>query len=148
MKLPILPLTRSQMMSGILLLVVSCAPQSNIEKHDDPAASFSRVKPVLERNCVHCHATNRLPGMPSLTDTQALTRLIGTSNLIVPGKPEQSRFYIVATLTDDQAGAMPPTGHGLNPQDTQILREWIQQGAALPEESVLLQPEGTAPRSR
>ena len=148
MKLPTLPLTRSQMMSGILLLVASCAPQSNIEKHNDPATSFARVKPVLERNCVHCHAANRLPGMPSLTDTQALSRLIGTNHLIVPGKPEQSRFYIVATLSDDQAGAMPPTGHGLNPQDTKILKEWIKNGAALPEEPVKFQPKGTGPRSR
>jgi hypothetical protein len=86
--------------------------------------------------------------MPSLTDTQALSRLIGTNNLIVPGKPEQSRFYVVATLTDDQAGAMPPTGHALNRQDTQILKEWIQQGAALPEKPLKLQPKGTSPRSR
>lgn len=135
-------------MVGILLLVGSCAPQASVEKRDDGASSFARVQPVLERNCVHCHAANRLPGMPSLTDTQALSRLIGTNNLIVPGKPEQSRFYVVATLSDDQAGAMPPTGHALNRQDTQILKEWIQQGAALPEEPVKLQPKGTAPRSR
>jgi mono/diheme cytochrome c family protein len=136
------------MMWGILLLAASCAPQSTVEKHDPRAVSFARVKPVLERCCVHCHAANRLPGMPSLADTQALAGLIGTGNLIVPGKPEQSRFYLVATLSDDQVGAMPPTGHALSPEDAIILKEWIQNGARLPAETVKLEPKGISPRSR
>lgn len=148
MKLPNIPFRRSQMIWGIALLAASCAPQAAVEKNDDPAASFARVKPVLEHNCVHCHAANRIAGMPSLSDTQALAGLIGTGKLIVPGKPEQSRFYVVATLSDDQVGAMPPTGHSLSPKDTNILKEWIQDGAALPEENVKLVPKGTSPRSR
>jgi mono/diheme cytochrome c family protein len=148
MKLPAIPIRRLHMISGAALLAASCAPQAAVEKHDDRTASFAKVKPVLERNCVHCHASNRLEGMPPLNDTQALAGLIGPGNWIVPGKPEQSRFYVVATLSDDQAGAMPPTGHALSPDDTNILREWIRNGTPLPEENVKLVPKGTSPRSR
>ena len=148
MKVPTLTLPRSKMMWGILLLTASCAPQYAVEKHDHRAVSFARVKPVLEHSCVHCHGANRLPGMPSLTDTRALAGLIGTGNLIVPGKPGQSRFYVVATLSDYQAGAMPPTGHALSPEDANILKEWIQNGATLPAETVKLEPKGISPRSR
>jgi hypothetical protein len=86
--------------------------------------------------------------MPSLTDTKALASLIGPSNLIVPGKPGQSRFYLVTTLSDEQAGAMPPTGHAMPQRDVAVLREWIQEGAPLPDVPIRFNPEGISPRSR
>jgi mono/diheme cytochrome c family protein len=134
------------MLSGALLLAASCAmPAGN---KDDASSSFARVKPVLERNCVHCHASIRLPGMPSLNDTNALAGLIGPNKLIVPGKPEQSRFYEVVTLSDEQPGAMPPTGHAITPKEVATLRQWIQDGARLPAENIMMQPVGISPRSR
>lgn len=86
--------------------------------------------------------------MPSLTDTKALGSLIGPGKLIVPGKPEQSRFYLVTTLSDNEAGAMPPTGHAMEASEVAVLRGWIQGGAPVPEETILLHPEGIPPRSR
>ena len=140
---------RFLMLSGFMLLAASCAPQTAVEKQEDHRAdAFDRVKPVLERNCVHCHASIRLPGMPSLSDTKTLAGLIGPGKLIVPGKPEQSRFYLVTTLSDEQAGAMPPSGHAMTPGEVALLREWIREGAALPSEVTELHPKGTAPRSR
>lgn len=137
------------MLAVTLMLAVSCASRTGDGKQDTySAAAFDRVKPVLERNCVHCHSVNRLPGMPSLTDTNALSHLIGSGKLIVPGKPEQSRFYLVTTLSDDQAGAMPPTGHAISPREVAILREWIQGGAELPSDVIPLQGVGRSPRSR
>jgi mono/diheme cytochrome c family protein len=133
---------------GIVLFAVSCAYQSPHKDQNNLDASFARVKPVLERNCVHCHAAIRLPGMPSLTDTKALAGLIGSANLIVPGKPDQSRFYLVTTFADDQAGAMPPTGHAISPREVAVLREWIEEGALLPEETIKLNRVGISPRSR
>ena len=86
--------------------------------------------------------------MPSLTDTKALAGHIGSGKLIVPGKPEQSRFYLVAALSDDEAGAMPPTGHAMEANELSVLRDWIQGGAPVPGETILLHPEGIPPRSR
>lgn len=134
------------MLSGALLIAASCAmPAGN---KDDASSSFARVKPVLERNCVHCHASIRLPGMPSLNDTNALAGLIGPDKLIVPGKPDQSRFYVVVTLSDEQPGAMPPTGHAITPKEVATLRQWIQDGARLPAENTMMHPDGISPRSR
>ncbi len=143
------PLLRGLLLSSAVLFVISCATQTEVEIQDnDNAAAFAKVKPVLERNCVHCHAAIRLPGMPSLTDTKALAGLIGPNNLIVPRNPEKSRFYVVVTLADNQAGAMPPTGHAMSTREVATLREWIQRGAALPSETIILKGEGRSPRSR
>lgn len=143
-----LPPPRVFLTLGTLLLPVSCASQPPAKNRDDPDSSFAQVKPVLERNCVHCHAAIRLPGMPSLTDTKALASLIGPGKLIVPGKPEQSRFYLVTTLADDQAGAMPPTGHAMKRREVAALRKWIQAGAPLPKDNLKFHAEGISPRSR
>lgn len=134
---------------AVLWLSASCVPQTAIEKKDvDRAEAFDRVKPVLERNCVHCHSAIRLPGMPSLDNTKTLAGLIGTGKLIVPGKPDQSRFYLVTTFSDTQTGAMPPTGHAMTGSEVAILREWIQVGAPVPAEVIDLKGVGRSPRSR
>jgi mono/diheme cytochrome c family protein len=103
---------------------------------------------VLEGNCVHCHGKTRLAWMPPLDSTASLSGLIGPHRQIVPGKPEASRFFQVVTLADDQAGAMPPTGHALDEGSVQVLRAWISAGAQVPQRSEPLQPSGEIPRSR
>lgn len=113
------------------------------------AAGFAKVRPVLEKNCVHCHGENRLTQMPSFSDTAALSKLIASRTWIIPGHPESSRFYQVVMLTDEQPGAMPPTGHAIAKKDTETLRKWILDGAPMPDgEPYSLMPKGRAPRSR
>jgi len=107
---------------------------------------FAEVRTVLEHNCVHCHGDNRLSTMPPINDTHALSKLIG-SRWIVPGKPEASRFFQVVTFPDEIPGAMPPSGHAISKKDVQILRNWIKDGAKLPEQHVKLMPQGPLPRS-
>ncbi len=86
--------------------------------------------------------------MPALSNTRELATLIGTDRWIVPGSPEHSRLYQVATLSDYNPGAMPPTGHAISPKDLATLRVWIEKGAPLPAQETTLTPRGTAPRSR
>jgi hypothetical protein len=87
--------------------------------------------------------------MPPFGDTAQLATLTGEANWIVPGKPDQSRFYTVVTFGDDQVGAMPPTGHAITQSDADLIRAWIEEGAALPGPRVVkLEPQGDQPRSR
>ena len=126
-----------------LLLLASCAQKPVSEAE---AVAFTPVRRVLETNCVHCHGDNRLSTMPPINDTQAIAKLIDTS-WIVPGKPEASRFFQVATFPDEIPGAMPPSGHAISKKDQQTLRDWIKAGAKLPESNVKLSPTGPLPRS-
>ena len=113
------------------------------------AGGFAEARTVIERNCVHCHGTQRLATMPSFNDTRSLGALRGTANWIVPGQPESSRFLQVVALADSQPGAMPPTGHAISANEVEKLRTWIAAGAPIPDgASVTLKPEGTGPRSR
>ena len=114
---------------------------------DHASGTFASVCPILESTCVHCHGSNHLPNMPAFPDTRALARLIGPANLIVPGHPERSRFFHVVTFSDQQPGAMPPTGHAISKSDVEGLRAWIAAGAPVPENMPLI-ARGEGPRSR
>jgi mono/diheme cytochrome c family protein len=133
-------------LAGIGLAFAGCAP---VPAGGPAAASpFEQVRPVLEASCVHCHGSQRLPGMPSFASTRDLAVLTGPGKLIVPGAPERSRFFQVVAFSDDEIGAMPPTGHGLSPREVALLRSWIADGAELPEKNRNLKPRGESPRSR
>jgi mono/diheme cytochrome c family protein len=122
------------------------APEGAGEE-EEPA--FAGARKVLETNCVHCHGDYRLKGMPPFDTTRHLAKLIGPGNWIVPGKPEQSRFFQVVVFPDEIPGAMPPTGHGISGPEVEVLREWILAGAPVPEgRNEKLRPQGEAPRSR
>ena len=125
------------------LMLTACA-QSSVSTADGQA--FAPVRHVLETNCVHCHGEGRLDSMPPMDDTRRLAKLIG-SGWIVPGEPEKSRFFQVVTFPDEVPGAMPPSGHAIDPKDMAILRAWIKSGARVPATNSKLRPQGPLPRS-
>ena len=111
----------------------------------EEAETFTKVQAVLETNCVHCHGKHHYVEMPALTSTQSLAGLIGPGRWIVPGKPEESRFYKVVTFPADAWGSMPPTGHKISKAEARTLRKWIEAGAKVPAKSVPLHPRGDLP---
>lgn len=116
-----------------------------------PAAasgSFESVRPVLERDCLHCHGDARLPHMVSFADTTALSKLRGPRLWIWPGHPGKSRLYQVITAPDTMPNAMPPTGHAIDPAQVEAIRAWIAAGAPLPAAPEKLRPLGEGIRSR
>ena len=113
-----------------------------------PAGTFESVRPVLERNCLHCHGALKLPHMVSFADTAALAKLRGPGLWIWPAQPEKSRLWQVVTASDTTPGAMPPTGHAISPAEADVIRSWITSGAPLPAENVPLTPHGAPVRSR
>jgi mono/diheme cytochrome c family protein len=131
--------------AGAALLLAGCATGPG---GGTAATSFNQARVVIEASCVHCHGSQRIAGMPSFASTQDLAALTGPGKMIVPGVPEQSRFFQVVTMSDSEIGAMPPTGHALTPQEVEVLKTWIAAGAELPEKNVALRPHGRAPRSR
>ena len=141
--------SRLLILAGLAVVPIVGGPGCASLGHRGADGSFASVRPVIESNCVHCHGRNRLARMPAFTDTRALARLIGPANWIVPGHPERSRFFQVVTFTDEQPGAMPPTGHAISRAEVAALRAWIAAGASLPQGApVVLTPRGEGPQSR
>lgn len=95
-----------------------------------PPVDFAqKVAPVLEQNCIACHATAKGANIPAFTSRQALVE----AKLIVSGKAEDSQFYKVLLLGEGEPDAMPPAGPRLGNRDIRTIRQWIDGGANWPE---------------
>lgn len=102
---------------------------------DEPSTlSFSRdVRPILADRCFACHgpdAATREAGL-RLDDPESAIHGSGGTPAVVPGDATASEM-IVRIEQDDPDLRMPPAGSGkrLSKADIDILRQWIDEGAA------------------
>lgn len=108
------------------------------------------VQPILEYHCVACHREGEAKGRLRLdTKEQAFTS--GTEGpTLIPFHPEKSISYTWTTLPADHIDLMPPEKNGgpLPKETTEILRQWIEQGAPWPDGVTLVpKKEEVAPKA-
>jgi formylglycine-generating enzyme required for sulfatase activity len=105
------------------------------------AVDFRRdIQPLLEKNCLPCHATSTAAGGVAITTRAALLK-----RGIVPGAPDRSSLYTVLLLPSNQPKAMPPGGPQLPKEQVALVRDWIAEGAVWPDNVVLGAAKKTAP---
>ena len=110
-------------LSCTILLTITAAA------HAAQPVSFNRdVRPILSDNCFYCHGNDP-------THRKAKLRLDVREGALkneafVPGKPDESDL-IKRILTSDADDLMPPpdSHKKLTPQQKEVLRQWIAQGA-------------------
>jgi formylglycine-generating enzyme required for sulfatase activity/mono/diheme cytochrome c family protein len=96
----------------------------------------TQIKPILEFNCVRCHAlTEREKPKGGLRlDNKAGAFKGGDDGVvIVPGDPAKSPLYTSTILTPADEKVMPPKGDLLTKAQTDLLKQWVEQGATWPE---------------
>ena len=119
---------------ALLVLIIGCSVVAWRFISDHVRASdrveFSRdIRPILNQNCVACHG-----GVRQKNDVSFIYRDealgVGKSGhrTIVPGNPDASELMKRITLTDPEA-RMPYHTPALPPQQVELLRKWIMQGA-------------------
>lgn len=98
----------------------------------DQVATYSRdIAPLLKKNCVACHNASNAEGDVNLESVDTMKKS-DVDDLLVPGKPESSRLFLVAAHSDEPV--MPPedndvSASALNPQELALLKRWIKLGA-------------------
>ncbi|MBI5775016.1 MAG: SUMF1/EgtB/PvdO family nonheme iron enzyme [Verrucomicrobia bacterium] len=93
------------------------------------------IQPILEFNCVSCHREGHAKGGLKLeTKADAFTTGDG-GPAIVPGDSAKSSLYTSTTVPVDDDKLMPPKNKGgpLPKEQRELLRAWIDQGAAWPD---------------
>jgi hypothetical protein len=95
---------------------------------------FNRqVRPILAEFCFQCHGPDEQQRKAKLRlDTRdgLLGELRHGGFPVVPGKPDRSEL-IARLVTEEEQQRMPPakTGKRLSPQQVEILKRWVEQGA-------------------
>jgi len=109
------------------------AAESTIRFNED-------IRPLLNANCAKCHGgVKEAGGLDLLFRDLALKG--GKSGLpaIVPGKSEESEL-IARLTTADEDDRMPKKADPLNPKQIELLKRWIQNGAAWEEHWAYVPP--------
>ena len=89
----------------------------------------TQVKPIFNKNCITCHGgVRRKAGFSLLFRSEALANTESGKPAIVPGDPEHSEMIRRLTLKDPEE-RMPYKHEPLTPNEIDILRRWIKQGA-------------------
>ena len=92
------------------------------------------IMPILEDNCLQCHAGKETQGNIHLDSYDRLmeSRYFNHPDPVaVPGKPQNSRLYIVVN-SNNIGVRMPPESFGfdkLDESDIRLIKSWILEGA-------------------
>ncbi len=99
----------------------------------DPVDFGRRIRPLLAENCFACHgldAEHREGGLR--LDAQEGLYGMGDSGepTVVSGEPDQSAMYLRMIAQDDDE-RMPPadSDKSLEPEEIELVKQWIAQGA-------------------
>ncbi len=101
------------------------------------AATFEKVRTILEQNCLECHNADKDKGTLRL-DTHELALKGGDGGAaLVAGNPEESELYQRVILASDDEDLMPPLSEKsdrerLSERQASILKSWIEAGAEWP----------------
>ncbi len=92
-----------------------------------------QVRPILSDKCFRCHGPDvrgRKAGLRFDTKEGAFAETESGARAIVPGKLEESELYGRITARDETE-RMPPKslGRTLSPEEIDVLKRWIEQGA-------------------
>ena len=106
---------------------------------------FNRdIRPILSDNCFACHGPDKKKRKSSLRlDTfKGATEGGELADPIVPGKPDESEVVVRIFHQDPDEIMPPPDSHKkLKPQQKELLKQWIAEGANYAEPWTYLAPK-------
>ena len=132
-------------MLGLLFLCLLFSIAYYVHRRSDDEVHFSRdVRPILNQNCMPCHGGVRQKnGVSFLFREEALGTGKSGKRTIVPGKPDKSELMARVTSSDPEA-RMPYHAPPLSPQQIDLLRRWIKQGAKWEDHWAFIAPKPQA----
>ena len=102
------------------------------------------ILPIFEKSCIKCHGPEKQKGKLRLDSRESALKRASDDVVIVPGDASKSDLYRRITLPKGHDDVMPNEGEPLSKAQTDLIRDWINQGAVWPEVAVVKQTT-TAP---
>src|SRR6185369_10373244 len=131
-------------MKKSILIVASLLVFGSWEARPENKVDFVKdIQPILQKSCVECHGPEKPKGKLRLDSKEAALTGGKDGEVIVPGHADKSEVYRRITLPADNDDVMPNKGDVLTKAQTDLIRDWINQGATWPDGVVLA---STAPK--
>ncbi|MAT81257.1 MAG: hypothetical protein CMJ29_06375 [Phycisphaerae bacterium] len=101
---------------------------------DTGSSQAAEVRSLLAARCYACHgpdAESRKAGL-RLDTSEGQRSESGSSVVVIPGDPDSS-LLLQRVMASDPVHRMPPSGPPLEPEELQLIQDWISEGAPWPE---------------
>ncbi|MEZ6090692.1 MAG: DUF1549 domain-containing protein [Pirellulaceae bacterium] len=126
-----------------ILVGLTCTSVQAVE------VSFNRdIRPLLSANCYACHGPDDQARQADLRldHFEGATTDLGGYKALVPENPDASEMY-KRLVTDDEDLMMPPvdSGHRLDADQKQLIRDWISAGGSYDQHWAFVPPERPEP---
>ncbi len=113
--------------SAILL-----APTARAE---EPIQFAKDIAPIFQKHCVQCHT----PGIEKGDISLATIVDLNENEYVSPGEPDASHLLEIISPDGDAPPEMPQEGPPLSAEQVALIRRWIAEGAAWPDDVVVRQ---------
>ena len=115
-------------------ILCACLAGKTLAAQVPARVDFARdIQPILKDHCVECHGpSQQMRGLRLDRRRDAMPNRVGANGArVVPGNSAESRLY--RRVSGTQPGTqMPPTG-ALRPEQINVIKAWIDQGADWPD---------------
>ena len=121
----------------VLMFALWAGTTTDASRGAEKVDFVKKIQPILENSCVRCHGPDKQKGELRLDGRAAALEGGVSENAIVPGKADESLLHKMIALPADDLDRMPARSDPLSQAETDLLRDWINQGAAWPDGVVL-----------
>jgi mono/diheme cytochrome c family protein len=122
----------------LALTLVLC--NARISLAADAVDFGAQIFPIFEKSCLSCHGPEKRKGGLRLDSKAAAFKGGDDGIVIVAGDAAKSDLYRRITLPAGSDDVMPNKGSVLTKAQTDLLRDWINQGAPWPETALAQAP--------
>jgi Leucine-rich repeat (LRR) protein len=120
-------------MNKLVLIVTGLVGCTIVGARAENKVDFAMdIQPILKNSCVKCHRPEKTKGKLRLDTRETAFKGGEEGPIIVPGKADKSELYRRITLPEDDDDVMPNRGKLLTRAQTDLIRDWINQGAEWP----------------
>lgn len=126
---------------GIALLIVA---SSGLRASSQDSIQYNRdIRPILSQNCFSCHGPDSAARKADLRLDDRDAAIMAAA--IAPGKPDASSLVERIMSTDPDVVMPPPSSHKtLTPEQKELLKKWIADGAEYQKHWSLITPQKPA----
>jgi mono/diheme cytochrome c family protein len=91
----------------------------------------AQIQPIFAARCAGCHGSEKQMGKLRLDAADEIGKFHEVGKLLVAGKAEESELFVRITLPADDKKRMPKGGDPLKPEEIELIKQWIAEGATL-----------------
>jgi hypothetical protein len=113
-----------------LLVVIAMAAMAGTARAQDKIDFSKQIRPIFADTCYKCHGAKKQKGKLRLDSLEAFEKGGKDGKIITPSDPDKSDLYRRIVLPKEDDDVMPPEGDLLPKYKTDLIKQWIAQGAS------------------